>query len=154
MDNQQNAAFRRKYRSRQVVTLLKTAVESLLTSKAANRRFTIMPVVLDVDLTLFDMTLKQKSVAYAYGQDSADISQLDSLLGERWDVHESKYITRIRFNLKNESLLVSMAAAICRQEIPDNNYREVLFSDINTAPKVPEEECIDDEQDDEYNFST
>ena len=64
---------------------------------------------------------------------------LDDLLGQRWDILRSaeqgiRYITCLKVKVaKDLTLTMTVFAAICRQELQMDDYRDTLREDINSS---------------------
>ena len=135
LQNQKIEAFRTAFRIEQVRGLLTADTHSLLKSRGSVKRLVISPAVLDIDLEMFGLSPATRITCYGYK--SRDIAELDSLLGERWDIlckpEGCRYITNIRLRLKKDlTNLASISAATCRLDIPEKgSYREVLWQDMN-----------------------
>lgn len=115
-------------RKMQLGRLLRKEICSALCGKGSRRSFCLGPCCLDTDFKIFCLDgFDKKEFSYPAGT----LADLDSLLGERWDVQQLQnriqFVTSILVRI-NENWVISgtITSSISWKLTPQNNYRSDL----------------------------
>lgn len=144
-----NFQYRKLVRQQELKNAILVEVQAALRSKFSKRRFSLGISTLEIDLSLFELDFFSKRHAkYSYYHDN--LWQLDSLLGDKWDIlfkdNILSFVTQITISLTKQNILqgsISRAQSYDSMTI-DKNYRTALALHIINGAKSDQSHYYDD----------
>ena len=148
--NLQRLEFRRKYRISVLSTLIRGEVNTALRLRTGSiSSVSLGPSVPDVDFELLGLNPPEVE-ASVFSYQRKNLSQLDELLGERWDVSDSdnqvRFVTQLKITvvpMPTFSLKVSVASARFDGKLrPKLAYRKQIQEHLLETERVHEAHVV------------
>ena len=138
---------REQVRASQLGAAVAREVHFALKSKNAKRRFCLGLCSFEHDLSILGFGSARK-VVFSYRE--SNISKLDSLLGQQWDVfsfdaNQFKFVTQVVFRLREQIISGTIYTSVSRSELTPS-YRQCLADTDLAVPVIEEDENSDQEE--------
>lgn len=134
VSNCQDMTFRKDFRRAQIMSEIKSNVEHALSvsCRTYKKKFDLGVANVDTDLSLFDLSLVNKSAEFSYRRQN--LSLLDVNLGKRWDINPcqiSRFVTMIRISLTSSFHLQGLIkTAEYPGQLTGNSYRSAIMAHL------------------------